>query len=1023
MLAYEQANTSPVWPPTGIAVAACLYYGIRVLPGVFIGAFLINLQTTSGAFLPSLSIAFGNTLEALVASYLILRFSTSSPFYRLQDVLVFGASVTLATFISATIGIGSLLLANLVTEAQIASLWITWWIGDLAGALIFAPLLLSWVKPPRIEWSSWRRLEILIVSLLFSLSAFIVFSDWLLMSRHTYPLAFIFLPFLVWSVVRLQQHGATLFVLFLSLIAIFGTSQGHGPFFQESITESLILLQVFLTTLALVALALAASDSDRRRATDEALAVKAGLEKTVALRTQALKKTNDALLDELEQRRQTTNALENILNATTLKSDEVFYRTTVRDLAETYGTDYAFMGVFTDSGKTAIRTLAVWAKDDWAENFTYSLAGTPCQDILNLSVEIIQTKASQRYADDEMLVQMGIDSYFGAPLISHADEALGILSVMDSQPMAMQSWAKPVLGLFANRIAAELTQKPIEKELKLAAGVFDKSVEAIIIADKNANILRVNPAFTRITGYAPEEVIDKNPSMWSSGVHDKVFYQQFWQALLANGSWQGEIINRKKNGEHYPTWQTITIVKDDSGKPIQFISIFSDISEKKQSEEQIYQLAHFDAVTRLPNRTSFHHQLESAIEQSKRHSANLSLLFLDVDNFKLINDTLGHSYGDQLLKEIAKRLKQVVRHEDCLSRPGGDEFTIILSNTRSDEDAALVSRKILDCLSRPVQLKNTEVIVTVSIGISSYPNDGDSVSILLKNADSAMYRAKEKGKNNFQFYTEEMHIRATQRLQLERSMHAAIEQDQFVLHYQPQVDSESGDIVACEALIRWQHPERGMISPGEFIPVAEDSGLIVPLGEWVLETACQQHKQWLNQGIMPVRIAINLSGRQLFGQDLSEIIAEKITRMAIDPKYLELELTESILMEHVQDTIAILSKLRKMGLHLSIDDFGTGYSSMAYLKRFPINKLKIDQSFIRDLAIDNDDAAIVTATIAMAHSLNLDVIAEGVETSEQLQFLKQHHCEEVQGYYFSRPLPAAEMTELLLKAHPFHDLL
>jgi diguanylate cyclase (GGDEF)-like protein/PAS domain S-box-containing protein len=523
----------------------------------------------------------------------------------------------------------------------------------------------------------------------------------------------------------------------------------------------------------------------------------------------------------------------------------------------------------------------------------------------------------------------------------------------------------------------------------------------------------VNPAFCRITGYSTEDIVGQPTSVLKSGRQDPEFYAGFWQALLDNGVWQGEIWNRRKDGAVIPVWQTISVVRDRFGEVDHFISIFSDISEKKMSEERIYHLAHYDALTGLPNRTSFHNEFEEALSHAKRHGRRVALLFLDLDQFKLINDASGHPAGDELLKQVALRLKQTVREEDIVARLGGDEFTVLLDDIPSVEDVDLVAEKILQTLATPFHLDHSELVITTSIGISVFPGDGDDASTLLKNADTAMYRAKAQGRNNSQFFTAEMKTHASERLRLESEMRAALKNNEFLLHYQPQVDTLSGEIIGLETLVRWQHPEKGLIPPGVFIPVAEDSGLIVPLGEWIMKEACKQYRKWQDTGLEPVRIAVNLSGRQFVRQDLRGMVEKVLDDAGIAPSAIELELTESTIMEHVEETVETLKTLRDLGVHLSIDDFGTGYSSMAYLKRFTIDKLKIDQSFVRDLATDSDDAAIVIATIAMAHALNLTVIAEGVETEEQLQFLKENGCEQMQGYYFSRPLPVEKITELL----------
>lgn len=1011
-LAFEQANTSPVWPPTGIAIAAILYFGLRAWPGIIAGAFLVNLSTGLSLGV-AIAIATGNALEAVTAGFLILRFADAFPFSSVAQVVKFVAVVMFATTISASIGITSLAFAGATGDAGFWSLWSTWWLGDAVGALVITPLLLTWAELPRPAWTVKRSMEMLGLILASFACAALLFSEWLFIGATHYPLAFIFLPLVIWTAIRFQRHGATLFVLALSVIAILGTLQGFGPFVRASANESLLLLQGFMGTVTITSLILVASIEERRRADARAQEAHQQLERRVQQRTEALREANLALEAEIGEREQSTQALRSLLAATGLSTDEEFFRSCTRDLAQIYSAKFAFVGVFADAERRSIRTLAVRAGDSFADNFVYDLQGTPCQDVLNLEIELVPRDAARRYPDDALLVQMGVDSYFGAPLISPSNSLMGLVAVMDTGPMSPQSWIKPVLGIFANRMALELERKTAEDALKLAAGVFKHSSEAIMITDRDTRILRVNPAFSRITGYSATEVIGKTPRLLKSGQHGEEFYRELWESLLRDDVWQGEVWDRRSDGGVFPAWQNITAVRDSSGEIVQYISVFSDITEKKLSEQRIFHLAHYDGLTGLPNRASFHDQFEHTLLHAQRHGEQIALLFLDLDHFKLINDASGHPAGDELLKQVAVRLKELIRKEDTVARLGGDEFTVLLSEIDSSDDAATVAEKILHEIARPFRLDHTEVVISASIGISAFPNDGSDAATLLKNADTAMYRAKENGRNNFQFYTVEMNTRALERLSLESAMRKALERDEFLLHYQPQVSVATGNVVGCEALVRWNHPEQGLISPGTFIPVAEDSGLIVPLGEWVMNTACRQQVQWLQQGLPPVRVAVNLSARQFMRHDLVKMVKRALDLTGIDPQFLELELTESMIMEHLKETIETLHALRNMGVQLSIDDFGTGYSSMAYLKRFPINKLKIDQSFVRDLATDPDDAAIVSATLAMGHNLNLTVNAEGVESQQQLAFLKAHGCDEIQGYYFCRPVPPEELGELL----------
>jgi len=574
-----------------------------------------------------------------------------------------------------------------------------------------------------------------------------------------------------------------------------------------------------------------------------------------------------------------------------------------------------------------------------------------------------------------------------------------------------------------HRLEQEISEREsAEAELKLAASVFEFSAEGIMITDADAHILSVNKAFTDITGYSLDEVAGRTPRLLRSGEHDNGFYQKLWTSLEQSGMWQGEITNRRKNGEVFPAWCNISAMRDEQNQVRRYFNIFTDITEKKLSEEHIYRLAHYDVLTDLPNRALFHERLEQALIMARRHNQKAGILFLDLDRFKLVNDTLGHSVGDKLLQHVGKQLTSCVRITDTVSRLGGDEFVIILSELETSEDAAQIARKVLDVLSKPFRLDTHDVYVTASAGISLYPDDAENAKDLFKNADTAMYRAKEQGKDTYRFYTEEMNMEVTKRLALENQLRKAIDKDYLVLHYQPRVNIQTGRIIGMEALLRLEHPKLGTVFPDQFISIAEDTGLIIPIGKLVLRSVCQQYQAWSKQGLRVPQISINMSGRQFMDPNLVKSINEIIDETGVAAEDLELELTETFLMENPKKTILILKELKSIGFNISIDDFGTAYSSLAYLKRFPIDRLKIDRSFISDIPDDPDDIAITKSIIAMARSLNLWIVAEGVETESQLSFLRAQGCEEVQGYYFSRPLNVDAATKLLQIEQPFVSL-
>ncbi|MBC7209494.1 MAG: EAL domain-containing protein, partial [Pseudomonas sp.] len=553
-------------------------------------------------------------------------------------------------------------------------------------------------------------------------------------------------------------------------------------------------------------------------------------------------------------------------------------------------------------------------------------------------------------------------------------------------------------------------QRRAEKDLRMAATVFEHSTSAILITDPAGYIVQANEAFSRVSGYAVAEVLDQLPGMLTVEQQQSAQLGYVLKQLSQRGTWEGEVWLKRRNGEHYPAWVGITAVLDDEGDLASYVCFFTDISERKASEQRIHRLAYYDALTHLPNRTLFQDRLYTALQQAERQKAWVVLMFLDLDRFKPINDSLGHAAGDRMLKDMAERLLACVDDDDTVARMGGDEFTLLLQPKATREQALNraihVAEHILDGLVTPFVLENREFFVTASIGIALSPQDGSELSQLMKNADTAMYHAKERGKNNFQFYQADMNASALERLELESDLRHALEQNEFTLYYQPQFSGDGKRLTGAEALLRWRHPTRGLVPPGDFIPVIEELGLVVDVGDWVLREACRQLKAWHKEKVRVPKVSVNISARQFSDGQLGTRIATILEETGLPPACLELELTESILMREVNEAMQILDSLKNLGLSIAVDDFGTGYSSLNYLKQFPIDVLKIDRTFVDGLPEGEQDAQIARAIIAMAHSLNLAVIAEGVETHEQLEFLREHGCDEVQGYLFGRPMPA-----------------
>jgi diguanylate cyclase (GGDEF)-like protein/PAS domain S-box-containing protein len=547
---------------------------------------------------------------------------------------------------------------------------------------------------------------------------------------------------------------------------------------------------------------------------------------------------------------------------------------------------------------------------------------------------------------------------------------------------------------------------------QLVAQAFDETSEAILITDAQGRVTAVNRAFTEITGYAAADVLGRDPRFLRSGRHDDAFYAQIQEALATEGHWRGEIWHRRKNGELFPAWLAVSRLRDEAGLVDHRIGIFSDISRQKRDAERIRFLAYYDPLTGLPNRTLLADRVAKGIARARRQGARLALLFLDLDGFKHINDSLGHLAGDTLLRMIGERLKQTTRDADTLARFGGDEF-VLLVEVDDIGHACAAAQRCLDALAAPLCIDTLETAVTASIGISVYPDDGDGFDLLVRNADTAMYHAKEAGRNQFCFFTAGMNAKAASRTAIGNRLRRALEQGELTLHYQPQADLAGSEVHGVEALARWHDEQLGTVPPAEFIPIAEEIGLIGALGAWVLREACRQAVAWQRLGLPHVAIAVNVSALQLRSPDFLGIVQHALRESGLDAHWLELELTESVLMHEAEATLATLRSLSALGIRIAVDDFGTGYSSLAYLRRLPIDKLKIDRSFVRDLGVDPDASVIVATIIRMAHSLKLKVLAEGVESSEQVTLLRAQGCDEMQGYWLGRPLPAETFAEYL----------
>lgn len=603
---------------------------------------------------------------------------------------------------------------------------------------------------------------------------------------------------------------------------------------------------------------------------------------------------------------------------------------------------------------------------------------------------------------------------WSVPVYSGQRKVVGTFALSSFEHRSPSPFHRKLLEIGSSIIGIVLERNKSQESLRLFQKVFEGSEEGIMITDPNKTILLVNSAFTKMMGYTQDEVVGETPKKLASGHHNSRFYAAMWSSINNFGHWHGEIWNRRKNGEIFPEWLAISTVNDKAGNTTHYIGIFSDISERKNAEEQIRYLSSHDVLTGLPNRILLKNRLETAIAFAARSHCKVALLSVDLDQFKMLNDSMGHAAGDELLRCVTAQLKSCVRDTDTLCRSGGDEFLIALANMPDTDSISTLVDEILERIAKPFVLEGRQLSLSCSIGVAVYPDDGGDFETLMKLADKAMYQAKDAGRNTYRYVTEQLNNDSLEFMRITHELREAVKCEQFTVHYQPQIDLATGDVVGAEALVRWNRPVEGLIPPGRFISIAEQTGLIVAIGEWVLHEACRQAMAWRRAGMPALVMGVNLSAVQFKRGNVENLVHSALRSSGLEAQYLEIELTESILLHDMDYMLSLLNALKNIGLKLAIDDFGTGYSSLAYLKKFKIDRLKIDQSFVRDIASDPNDAAIVRAIVQMAHTLNLRVIAEGVENQEMLHYLSGCRCDEVQGYHFAKPMPPDAFAAFIL---------
>ncbi len=949
----EDGVTSIVWPPSGLALAALLLGGVKYWPGVLLGAFVGNLMAGSSA-LVSMAIASGNTLEAVTGLWLLTRMgSFDCGLKRLIHYLSLCRMTLLSALVSAGVGNASLWLAGLLPPEALVHNFVKWWQGDVLGIILVTPLILVWRRLPE-DWFSQRRsLETFSCFALALLVGQVVFMGWFHDSVGSFGRPYVMFVFVAWAAVSFGVHGASLLIGVVALQALVGSLLGKGDFAAHFVQADLTGFWIYMLVLSVVGMALAVLIAERMQV------------------EQSLSTANDnlagreALLQQIQ--------------------------------------DTASVGIFLVSMEGRI----THANQFMAEMFRWPLDALIGEEYIALVHPAEREEGRQRMAAllQSQITVVDLERHYW-----RADQS-GFWGHLKAKRFFDVGGRQ--LGLVG--VIADITErKKAEEEMELASVVYQSSGEAMMVTDADGTIVAVNPAFTQVTGYLPDEVIGRTPQVLRSGRHDKAFYQSMWMALKTTGTWRGEIWDRRKNGEIYPKLLTITTTFNEAGLPLRRVALFYDITEKKKSEEVIWRQANFDSLTGLPNRQMFMDRLEQEIKKSHRAALPLALMFLDLDRFKEINDTMGHDMGDILLKETAVRLSSCVRESDTVARLGGDEFTIILGGLEETGCVERIAQDILQRLAKPFVLGDELVYMTTSIGITLYPDDSDRVDALIKHADQAMYAAKALGRNRYSYFTPSMQESAQNRMRLANDLRSALAGNEFRVFYQPIVDMATGAIHKAEALIRWQHPVRGLVSPAEFIPIAEDTGMIMDIGDWVFYEAVRQVEAWRTTYCGDFQISVNKSPVQ-FRRDGSThgLWVEYMQERGLPGQSITVEITEGLLMEAGATVSKRLLAFRDAGIQVSLDDFGTGYSSLSYLKKFDIDYLKIDQAFVRNLAPESQDMALCEAIIVMAHKLGIKVVAEGVETEVQRDLLTAAGCDFGQGYHYSRPVPA-EAFELLL---------
>ena len=721
---------------------------------------------------------------------------------------------------------------------------------------------------------------------------------------------------------------------------------------------------------------------------------------------------------DISERKRSERVLRTLAETGSNKNED-FFEQMVRELATSHNVRYAFIAHLEKNSVDTVTTIVAWVNNEIVENFSYSLADTPCQQIIQQGMCIYPDNVQQLFPKDKMLFDMEVVSYIGMPLRSSIGESIGLLAILDHKPMTEDPHKIDLLGSLAARVAIELELQESDKQLNLSSQVFKAAHEAIVITDANNIIVDVNPKFSEITGYSFEEVIGHDFNILGSEKHPPSLFEEIWQTIAQQGFWHGELWNRKKNGELYAGLFTISSIKDEQGKVLNYISLFSDITQNKEQQASLELIAHYDVLTGLPNRSLFADRFKQAIAHSKRSDTLLAICFLDLDDFKPINDTYGHVVGDQLLIKVAERIKTQLRAEDTVSRIGGDEFAFLLGDITSIQQCEQMLQRLHISISQIYTIEGNNLSISASSGVTLYPDDNADLDTLLRHADQAMYHAKMDGRNQYQFFDAKKDQSRVNKQQRIKEIHQALLQGEMQLYYQPKVNMKTGKVFGVESLIRWNHPTKGLIPPLAFLPVIESTELEIILGEWVINAALQQISQWQVAGLF-LEVSVNISSYHLQSSDfISKLRSTLGNYVEIDSKQLQLEVLESSAISDLSTISDIIKSCRHiLGLGIALDDFGTGYSSLAHLRNLSSNTLKIDQSFVNGLLDNANDYAIIESIVALASAFNKEIVVEGVETIEQGLMLLTMGCAQFQGYIIAKPMPAADVIKWLHHYEP-----